>query len=104
MKQDIPYPARSWLRETSVSLRPFFVAPVSKTGQTVRYNSAGYPTSCNGTGQGGELQAGADRPELRFIDNGGDSVSDALTGLRTTTRPDAGVLQPVHRKRPGASP
>jgi hypothetical protein len=39
------------------------------------------PVDCAGTGQDGEIQAGAAWPTLRFIDNGDGTVTDRLSGL-----------------------
>ena len=46
-------------------------APVSKTGQTVSYES----------GDDGDIEAGANIPTPRFVDNGDGTVEDNLTGL-----------------------
>jgi hypothetical protein len=59
-------------------------APVSKTGQTKCYDTAGTDISCEGTGQDGEYQAGVASPNPRFTDNGDGTVTDALTGLMWT--------------------
>ncbi len=52
-----------------------------KTGQTVCYDEAGSVIACTGTGQDGELQAGAAWPNPRFTDNGNQTVTDNMTGL-----------------------
>ena len=70
-------------------------APVSDSGQRTCYDPSGDTTSiiaCGGTGQDGEVQAGADWPAPRFVDNQDGSVTDRLTGL--TWLKDAGCLGP----------
>jgi C1A family cysteine protease len=52
-----------------------------KTGQTSCYNTAGDVINCTGTRQDGDIQAGADWPSPRFVDNGDGTVTDKLTGL-----------------------
>ena len=52
-----------------------------KTGQTKCYNVLNAETSCTGTGQDGEKQAGVAWPGTRFTDNGDGTVTDNLTGL-----------------------
>lgn len=52
-----------------------------KTGQTVCYDGSGAETPCAGTGQDGELQAGAVWPSPRFADNNDETITDNLTGL-----------------------
>lgn len=52
-----------------------------KTGQTLCYDEAGAEVACEGTGQDGELQAGAPWPDPRFTDNGEGTTTDRLTGL-----------------------
>ena len=54
---------------------------LSRTGQTTCYDSSGNVIDCNGTGQDGEIQAGVQWPEPRFVDNGDGTVTDNLTGL-----------------------
>ncbi len=46
-------------------------APIRKTGQTISYSP----------GDDGDIQAGIDWPEPRFIDNGDGTVTDRLAGL-----------------------
>jgi len=48
------------------------------TGQTTRYDSSGLVISCAGTGQDGDIQAGA---ALRYVDNGNGTITDKKTGL-----------------------
>ena len=56
-------------------------ARLPATGQTICYDSATHNTlACAGTGQDGELQAGAAWPSPRFT-AAGDCVTDNLTGL-----------------------
>ena len=52
-----------------------------KTGQKRCWDSAGAVTNCAGTGQDGDIQAGAPWPDPRFVDNGNGTVTDNLTGL-----------------------
>jgi len=59
------------------------VISLPQTGQTKCYDTAGVEISCTGTGQDGEIQAGAEWPEPRFTVNG-DVVTDNLTGLMWT--------------------
>ncbi len=60
-----------------------FPAQVPKTGQVKCYGSADPwgEIPCAGTGQDGELQAGAPWPLPRFIENSDGTVTDNLTGL-----------------------
>ena len=60
---------------------PAAPARVWQTGQTNCYNTDGAPVDCAGTGQDGELRAGAAWPAPRFRDNGDGTVTDNLTGL-----------------------
>jgi len=48
------------------------------TGQTTCWNSSGTITSCTGTGQDGEIRAGA---TLAYVDNGDGTITDTNTGL-----------------------
>jgi len=52
-----------------------------KTGQTTCYDTDGNVIDCNNTGQDGDIQAGLEWPEPRFVDNGDGTVTDNLTGL-----------------------
>lgn len=54
-----------------------------QTGQTTCYDSDGNIINCGGTGQDGNLRAGAAWPNPRFIVSG-DCVTDNLTGLMWT--------------------
>ncbi len=65
------------------------LADVWKTGQTLCYNSAGTVISCTGTGQDGDILAGADLPVPRFSDHGNGTVTDNLTGLVWTKNANA---------------
>jgi hypothetical protein len=56
-------------------------APVPATGQTECFNVPGKVINCAGTGQDGEIQAGAPLPNPRFVDNRNGTVTDRLTGL-----------------------
>ena len=52
-----------------------------KTGQETCYDENGNVIECSGTGQDGDIQAGVEWPEPRFVDNGDGTVTDKLTGL-----------------------
>jgi len=52
-----------------------------RTGQYLCYDSVGAIIPCAGTGQDGEIQAGAKWPVPRFEDNGDETMTDKLTGL-----------------------
>jgi uncharacterized protein DUF1566/chitobiase/beta-hexosaminidase-like protein/Big-like domain-containing protein len=52
-----------------------------RTGQYLCYDPSGATITCDGTGQDGEIQAGAVWPVPRFVDNGDQTVADKLTGL-----------------------
>jgi len=56
-------------------------APVPETGQTQCWDGSGLPIPCEGTGQDGDLRAGAPWPMPRFTDHGNGTVTDRLTGL-----------------------
>ncbi len=55
-----------------------------RTGQTKCYNGFTTEILCTGTGQDGDIQAGAPWPATRFIDLGNGAVIDNLTGLMWT--------------------
>ncbi|MDD5370093.1 MAG: DUF1566 domain-containing protein [Anaerolineaceae bacterium] len=61
------------------------VAQVPKTGQTTCYEPLHYGmpniVPCGGSGEDGELQAGASYPARRFTDNADGTITDQLTGL-----------------------
>jgi quinol monooxygenase YgiN len=54
---------------------------VAQTGQKQCYDTFGQPIPSGGTGQDGDIQAGAPWPDPRFTDNGDGTVTDNLTGL-----------------------
>ncbi len=54
---------------------------VPRTGLTVCYDAAGAVIPCAGTGQDGDVRAGAAWPSPRFVDNGDGAMLDRLTGL-----------------------
>ena len=54
---------------------------VPKTGQTKCWDTSEHHIHCAGTGQDGEVRAGAPWPDPRFTDNGDGTVTDNLTGL-----------------------
>ena len=58
-----------------------YPAPVPQTGQTLCVDGVGL-INCAGTGQDGDLQAGAALPTPRFTDNGDGTVTDNANGLR----------------------
>lgn len=60
-------------------------AQLWQTGQTGCYNASGAIVACEGTGQDGEIQAGAAWPSPRFVSSGIGAVIDNLTGLIWTT-------------------
>ena len=57
------------------------VLTLPKTGQTACHDDSGTAIDCAGTGQDGELQAGAAWPSPRFTENGDRTMTDRLTGL-----------------------
>ena len=57
---------------------------VPRTGQTTCYDTGGNVIVCASMGQDGEIQAGVDWPDPRFIDNDDSTVTDSLTGLEWT--------------------
>ena len=64
--------------------RATYPAEVPRTGQMKCYDSFGNIIKCTGTGQDGEIQAGAVWPIPRFIDNDDGIIIDKLTGLMWT--------------------
>ncbi|MBI5376534.1 MAG: DUF1566 domain-containing protein [Candidatus Schekmanbacteria bacterium] len=64
---------------------------IQQTGNTKCYDSAGTEISCTGTGQDGDVRAGAEFPSPRFTDNGDGTVSDNLTGLMWTKSANSGA-------------
>lgn len=52
-----------------------------KTGQITCYDEGDNVIPCAGTGQDGDIQAGATWPNPRFTDNGDGTITDNLTGL-----------------------
>ncbi len=63
---------------------PIPMIQLPRTGQTKCYNAAGTElASCAGTGQDGDIQAGAAWPSPRFVVSGENSniIQDKLTGL-----------------------
>lgn len=59
------------------------------TGQTTCWNSAGAVVACAGSGQDGDVRAGA---ALTYLDHGDGTVTDATTGLQWELLDDAGGL------------
>ena len=57
------------------------VVQLPKTGQTACWDADGNLTTCDSTGQDGDVQAGVAWPASRFIDNGDGTLSDQLTDL-----------------------
>jgi Protein of unknown function (DUF1566) len=62
------------------------------TGQTRCYNSAGAEIDCAGTGQDGDIQAGA---PLRYKDNGNGTITDKSTDLTWEKKSDDGTIHDV---------
>ena len=62
------------------------------TGQTGCWDSLGDPISCSGTGQDGEIQAGA---PLSYTDNGDGTVTDDNTGLMWEKQSRDGTVHDV---------
>ena len=60
---------------------PCTAAELPRTGQRSCFDQVGAVIDHAGTGQDGELQAGAVWPDPRFADNGDGTVTDRLTGL-----------------------
>ncbi|MCG6552864.1 MAG: DUF1566 domain-containing protein [Candidatus Magnetominusculus sp. LBB02] len=60
-----------------------------QTGQTACWDADGNTVSCVGTGQDGDIRAGAAWSSQRFTDNGDKTMTDTLTGLMWTK--DAGT-------------
>ncbi|MBI5096612.1 MAG: DUF1566 domain-containing protein, partial [Nitrospirae bacterium] len=60
------------------------IPQLPQTGQTTCYDSTGAVIPCTGTGQDGDIKAGAPWPNPRFTDNGNGTVTDNLTGLMWT--------------------
>ncbi len=56
-------------------------ARVPQTGQTQCWDSTWNLTTCDGTGEDGDYQAGVEWPTPRFTDRGNGTVRDNLTGL-----------------------
>jgi len=59
----------------------FALAETPRTGQVSCYDQAGNVIDHKGTGQDGDIQAGAVWPIPRFDNNGDGTVTDRLTGL-----------------------
>lgn len=64
------------------------------TGQTTCWDSSGNTIPCSGTGQDGEIQAGA---TLRYRDNGDGTISDRTTKLMWEKKSDDGSIHDVDR-------
>jgi len=62
--------------DMSGCVAPWHLFPA--TGQTTCWNSGGSVIPCAGTGQDGDIQAGAD---LSYTDNGDGTIRDNVTGL-----------------------
>lgn len=59
----------------------YAAAELPRTGQQTCYDDQGTTIDHAGTGQDGDLQAGAVWPDPRFTDNGDGTITDRLTGL-----------------------
>jgi cysteine-rich repeat protein len=68
---------------------PVAAGGLPATGQTTCWNSAGTVISCAGTGQDGDLQAGA---TLAYLDNGNGTITDTNTGLQWEKLSDDGTI------------
>jgi hypothetical protein len=66
---------------------PVESADLYQTGQITCYDSEGEVIPCGGTGQDGDIRAGAAWPNPRFTGSG-DCVTDNLTGLMWVRRLD----------------
>lgn len=75
--RDDQVPATTWAVRGSSS----GPASVLRTGQQTCYDAQGLKVSCTGTGQDGEIQAGAEWPSPRFQPSDDGTVVDRLTGL-----------------------
>ena len=62
---------------------------VPATGQATRWNTSGIIISCMGTGQDGEIQAGAAHA---YVDNGDGTITDTNTGLMWEKLSDDGTI------------
>ena len=69
--------------------RPVAGGNFPATGQTTCWNSGGVVVSCTGTGQDGEIQAGA---TLTYVDNGDGTITDTNTGLMWEKLSDDGTI------------
>lgn len=85
---------------------PSGILTLPQTGQAACYDSSGMAIACAGTGQDGELQAGAAWPIPRFTENADQTLTDRLTGLvwsRDGRAPGPAACNPGTRKNgPGA--
>jgi hypothetical protein len=77
---DILIGKKAWVTGAEVT-GTRYPLPVSKTGQTLCYDSLGATIDCAGTGQDGNLQKGIAPPVPRFTDNLNGTVTDNATGL-----------------------
>jgi hypothetical protein len=77
---DILVGKKAWVTGVEVT-GTRYPLPVSKTGQTLCYDSTGATIDCVGTGQDGSLQKGIAPPTPRFTDNLNGTVTDNATGL-----------------------
>jgi hypothetical protein len=83
------------------------VLTLPKTGQTACHDDSGSAVSCPGTGQDGELQAGAAWPSPRFTENADQTMTDRLTGLVWTmdgNAPGPAACNPGTRKNGQGAP
>lgn len=86
---------------------PRGVLTLPKTGQTACYDISGTAIACAGTGQDGDLQAGAAWPSPRFTENADRTVTDRLTGLvwsREGGTPGPAACNPGMRKTGQGAP
>ena len=67
------------------------VIQLPQTGQTTCYYKDGTIINCSGTGQDGDIKAGAPWPTPRFVDNYNGTIADNLSGL--TWLKDANIMK-----------
>ena len=78
-----------------------FGARIATTGQTKCYHATGSTIDCEGTGQDGDIKAGAAWPDPRFVENGDETITDSLTGLiwtKDANSPGPAVCSPATTK------
>ncbi len=71
--------AFTWTVNTTLVASSVIMLP--QTGQTTCYDAAAATITCAGTGQDGDIKAGATWPNPRFLTNGDGTVTDKMTGF-----------------------